>query len=577
MEAIHAVIEANGRNALSLANIVSNTNFDQDGILTIHINGTNNQAYNIYCSFGDVCKINCQSSNACTNLILDCNGTCWVDCDPRNGIDCPQMLLTNTTNNNYILWNATMPPTQFPIATTQLRLPTSRTQVSTTNIVTSPPHVHNNTDSSSSTTIATTSFLTTLNKESKTLFLNGNDLNWNGVSLLILCLCISSCLLVMFLCIIHYHTTLEKACDPPNLHSLLCFFVNIGTIGSSIILCIVLIQDNGNNFNKYKFANSEYFSLRYLYCAFVIMPFFVSCIYGLYRIEQWRIRKDSRLLKYIEKYDSLLYGFTVLAGFQSAVELVSSKIFAKKWFNLQIKLMEKQQIQNFMLVAILLLRDIPQLAIQIIYIVDFNGYKNNLTDSSIVLCIAILFTFVSLMISIKQHFKTMKKRCNPENIIIAGTYTKITCDMSIECTDLKSRHCCTHSKIGDCLQSVIIEFLREFEKKENEMGDKNAFTLEVYQIESNISLSNSIDIIFAININRDQCTQTILRMIEKINTKNNGYRQRLKDLLIKSLKLKSSSMNNMSVAVNQDGIHISRNYQHITRNTQVQLSQIVAK
>ena len=56
----------------------------------------------------NICKVDCLSSNACSNLHFHCFevGTCFVDCDESNGIDCPSYGV-------YSLWT-TQEPTNNP-------------------------------------------------------------------------------------------------------------------------------------------------------------------------------------------------------------------------------------------------------------------------------------------------------------------------------------------------------------------------------------------------------------------------------------------------------------------------------
>ena len=79
------LIRASGDNALSDSTIVTQT----QGTFKLYVNGTNSSPLYVYCNETDICKIDCQSSNACTTMYLYCFGTCFVDCDESNGIDCP--------------------------------------------------------------------------------------------------------------------------------------------------------------------------------------------------------------------------------------------------------------------------------------------------------------------------------------------------------------------------------------------------------------------------------------------------------------------------------------------------------
>ena len=104
-----------GEDALVGATIESSGNFSNNSsvdTLIVRINGKHNGTFDIYCNEGDICKIDCQSRHACSDLCLYCFGTCFVDCDPDNGIHCPSTEC-GTGYLNYSDWT-TFDPTSYP-------------------------------------------------------------------------------------------------------------------------------------------------------------------------------------------------------------------------------------------------------------------------------------------------------------------------------------------------------------------------------------------------------------------------------------------------------------------------------
>ena len=75
-----------GSNALKWADIVSNGGYNSSNTFTITINDDINSNYEINCTSNDICFINCQSSYACSNLGLVCEGTCYISCDNETGM-----------------------------------------------------------------------------------------------------------------------------------------------------------------------------------------------------------------------------------------------------------------------------------------------------------------------------------------------------------------------------------------------------------------------------------------------------------------------------------------------------------
>ena len=102
------MIRGHGTNALGDSTIFTET----EGTFKLFMNGTNSDALRVYCNSTDICKIDCQSSHACSRMQLYCFGTCFVDCDALNGIDCP-----TTFVGVYSPWTTNSPstiPTTIP-------------------------------------------------------------------------------------------------------------------------------------------------------------------------------------------------------------------------------------------------------------------------------------------------------------------------------------------------------------------------------------------------------------------------------------------------------------------------------
>lgn len=86
--------------------LTNNRMYDESGnMVTMYIKGTNSNSYTVICDTNETCYIYCESSTACTNMILTCNGTCFVVCD-EDGNQCPQIV----TGNSYLI----MAPTSYP-------------------------------------------------------------------------------------------------------------------------------------------------------------------------------------------------------------------------------------------------------------------------------------------------------------------------------------------------------------------------------------------------------------------------------------------------------------------------------
>ena len=103
-------IVANGLNALSNSEIIHK----ESTKLHLLINGTNDEIFYVYCNgtSNSQCKIDCQSSNACTMLYLICVGNCYVKCNEKGGISCPHIY--------YSSWKTTTSTADTTITTTTI-------------------------------------------------------------------------------------------------------------------------------------------------------------------------------------------------------------------------------------------------------------------------------------------------------------------------------------------------------------------------------------------------------------------------------------------------------------------------
>ena len=70
-------LKVNGKNAASFAVIVD--------VLEMEIEGTNESPFSVYCIENTTCKINCQSKNACDQMLIFCDGLCYVSCNENKG------------------------------------------------------------------------------------------------------------------------------------------------------------------------------------------------------------------------------------------------------------------------------------------------------------------------------------------------------------------------------------------------------------------------------------------------------------------------------------------------------------
>lgn len=118
---------------------------NDDSIMILEINGTTSDTFKLYCNSSNLCKIDCQSPNACSKLDLYCIGECFVRCDNSTGTltACPNVIVGNwtewvtispttyPTNNPTDTFNPTSQPSTMPIYLTSTITSTTTTTTKT--------------------------------------------------------------------------------------------------------------------------------------------------------------------------------------------------------------------------------------------------------------------------------------------------------------------------------------------------------------------------------------------------------------------------------------------------------------
>lgn len=94
----------NGTDALKRSSIITglsindnNTIANYTSTVVLDIGGTNQITYDVVCSAGDECLIYCRLNTSCTNMVLKCNGVCYLNCDNSGYIQCPNDISGNGT------------------------------------------------------------------------------------------------------------------------------------------------------------------------------------------------------------------------------------------------------------------------------------------------------------------------------------------------------------------------------------------------------------------------------------------------------------------------------------------------
>ena len=503
---------------------------------------------NIYCFGKDTkCNIYCQTNSACSNqtTIVYCWAidNCNINCDPFNGIDCPKVV------------NITLEPTSIP-STIPTSIPTAIPSAIPSVIPTRIPSIIPTTIPS----IVPSTVPTLMPTAIPTNQTENNDAaeiaikNFDTAGLyFVSCILILS--LFLLLIAIIYHYIIAKGSHLNNLFGLLRFFASVADFWTDLLFTAILYfesnrEDNISNNNK-----NTYFLLFIVSTVCVGAAYLCSCIFGVYWISRMRItisgKKDSshRLLKYFKQYDMFVYGMITIAGFYATIDLLRSKLFYLDIFNLQLTHEEYTSLKMYRFINIVLLENIPQFIVQIIYIhINLNINASDENGNNNINSIALLSVTLSVLSIIAASLSQMSMLCsNKCRNVEKYTYShrcELTGSIVIKSNQLKKWHAFSHKKIEECISDVIETC------KDSNLWNKRSdvfYTIQVYYIQNYINTLNQIQfsfeiIVLTIGDNIYDITNVLnenLQAMASSNNNNNMYNNNriLRKALIQNLKV----------------------------------------
>lgn len=350
-----------------------------------------------------------------------------------------------------------------------------------------------------------------------------SDIDWNNISVTFTIIC-AACTVVIIICGLgHYKVIASSAIDTVAIVAIIRFGGDIADFGSDILFTFALFDEK-----------SEYG----IYCAiFTLLPYFVSCIVGIYWLERWRSRTDERLLVYLNKYDKFVIIGTVVAGFYSTILLSQSKLFALTIFNFQLKKSDIQTLENYKFFNYILLENIPQLIIQQLYI-----FTNESSDINDVVYIALTFTCLSLIAAFLRQASRLCQQRRKRNLKFLYNDV-LTCKLTMDCVNLKSYHPCSRLRIQECLIACL-RVSPQLKQLHHRLD--TSISIEVYNIENNIKLLKSMIVTFDVNIltnhnDNESMTNVIRQNIVTMGVRHEFNYQTLQRTLKNALKLKDIS------------------------------------
>ena len=203
-------------------------------------------------------------------------------------------------------------------------------------------------------------------------------------------------------------------------------FYSLGSVLTSSIHIIDSVSDVLFIINityQSDYPSNSLSSLLVASIVFIVFPVIVSLYQLFYHIKKWQRNDD--LGQWITDNITLLYILSVVTGSSfAAIELCTSSCFNLHQFSMPLSQMEINKYQTKRVYSTVLLENIPQFIIQIIFISSIQNDSNNI-DNTIVY-ISMVFSLLSIIISV---LSLISRR----NILRATDYVSISFD--VELTD----------------------------------------------------------------------------------------------------------------------------------------------
>ena len=145
-------------------------------------------------------------------------------------------------------------------------------------------------------------------------------------------------------------------------------------------------------------------------CFFIVAPITANLFQLNKEIKGWITDNDTKriLQPWIVRHGKIFYLLTIITGSAfSAVELCDSHLFQLSLFSLNIPSRQKQIFKNQRVFSIVLLENIPQFCMQVIYLFVINTNNNTDNNNTNIVFISMTFSVLSIVLTLFEY--TTKK------------------------------------------------------------------------------------------------------------------------------------------------------------------------
>ena len=303
-----------------------------------------------------------------------------------------------------------------------------------------------------------------------------------------------------------YHGSVKIGSDPPSYKSIISYFSCVFDLWTDLAALVVYFY----------YKEDE---LIFIFgCVFTFVPYFVSCIVGIYTIEQWRNNKlVNRMRMWLNEYSIVLYLVTITSTFYGAVDLCKSKVFYFECFGLPLRNIDYIQLLQYRFLNLTILENLPQLVIQCYYL---NRVVTESVFNHPIVLLSMIFSIISMLLSIVSQVSRVCQRMNPQS---EEYYEQLVIEsyLVIRSEHLGQHHAFCHKRV----ESSIYNTLYNIENVKNIMNRSDiSFQIECYNIDDKIEIDNEIRAYFQINIfTNDENTSTLIERNIR-NMGDNGHK-----------------------------------------------------
>ena len=345
-----------------------------------------------------------------------------------------------------------------------------------------------------------------------------------------------------------------KGTDQPSFISLFKFFHQIGDLWTDIIFSIILLY--------------QQHWLSGISIAIVIMSYILTCLVGLSWTEQQRFSTNDRLRIYIEKFDTWLIVGTVFCGFYACINLLCSKLFFLPQCHFQLKKTELIELQNRRFITIILFEAIPQLIIQIVYVLDKASNSSSTYVLSPIVFMAMASSALSIIIAIMSQGSRIYQLFNKQEKLYQYK-SLIESKVTIKSQQLLKIHEFSNKTTRSAIDSLF-KVCNQF--KDRILTDSSisglSYQIDCYYIESHISATQCMIAYFSIEIftqTKNDDHDTFIQILNSLNDSQSPNAPLFRTALSLKLNLTDKNDINFDLQVNsvqnRQTIDASRKYE----------------